>query len=552
MRHLIPLAMATAMTLPSTALACGGFFCNNNAPVDQTAEEIAFVVDEDLQQVTAHVKIMYEGPAEEFSWIVPVKAEPTLSVGTDALFDQLSANLVPWYQRQVDFGECPVTMTASATTVDSGGYSSSGGTVQVVSKGTVGPYDTVVLTASDTQTLVDWLNEHNFDVPAGTDAVLQPYLASGAYFVALRLAKDKDTGDLAPLVMTYEGTRASIPIQLTAIAAQPDMRLRVYVFGNYRAVPESYLHVRINPFAVNYWTNGSNYEDVISLAADEAGGHAFATDYSGPADFMAGTISRSDWTAERLAASQDQLELFTTLVDFGYPLDDAMLGVLSDLVTLPPELDGWAMEEVLSCVSCVDGALEGAPVDAAFVASVIDEEVLQPRAEADALFTDYPIVSRMTSSVSPEEMTIDPVFVFNSEMGPVERIRQATEIYDCSAQDGEGTWESPRRLRIDGYPDVQLPSMEELNELEMSEFEWLEMAGWTTPASLIIEATAAEGMPEVLVDRDPDAMSGGVPPIYDDAPEDSVAAAGCGCDTTGPASVGWLALLAGLFVRRRR
>ena len=80
MRHLIPLAMATAMTLPSTALACGGFFCNNNAPVDQTAEEIAFVVDEDLQQVTAHVKIMYEGPAEEFSWIVPVKAEPTLSV----------------------------------------------------------------------------------------------------------------------------------------------------------------------------------------------------------------------------------------------------------------------------------------------------------------------------------------------------------------------------------------------------------------------------------------------------------------------------------------
>ena len=197
-------------------------------------------------------------------------------------------------------------------------------------------------------------------------------------------------------------------------------------------------------------------------------------------------------------------------------------------------------------------ALNGAPVDAAFVASVIDEEVLQPRAEADALFTDYPIVSRMTSSVSPEEMTIDPVFVFNSEMGPVERIRQATEIYDCSAQDGEGTWESPRRLRIDGYPDVQLPSMEELNELEMSEFEWLEMAGWTTPASLIIEATAAEGMPEVLVDRDPDAMSGGVPPIDEDNPETSVAAAGCGCDTTGPASVGWLALLAGLFVRRRR
>lgn len=549
MRHMIPLALATALTMPTSAWACGGFFCNNNAPVDQTAEEIAFVVDEDQQQVTAHIKIMYEGPAEEFSWIVPVKAEPTLSVGTDALFDQLSLNLVPWYQRQVDFGECPVTMS-SASSVDNGGYSSSSGTVQVVSKGTVGPYDTVVLTASDTQTLVDWLTEHNFDVPAGTDAVLQPYLASGAHFVALRLSKDKDTGDLAPLVMTYEGTRASIPIQLTALAAQPDMRLRVYVFGNYRAVPESFLHVRVNPFAVNYWTNGANYEDVISMAADEAGGHAFATDYSGPADFMAGVISRPDWTPERLASAQDQLELLTTIVEYGYPLDDPMLAVLSDLITLDPAIDGWQMEEVLSCLSCVDSALEGAPVDAALVAAAIDEEVLQPRAEADALFTDYPIVSRMTSSISPEEMTIDPVFVFNSEMGPVERIRLATERFDCDAD--EDSWSVPRRLQIEGYPDVQMPSQRDLAEMELSEFEWLEMAGWTTPASLIIEATAAEGMPEVLVERDPDAMADGVPPLYDDPADSEVAAAGCGCDTTGPAAAGWLALLAGLFVRRRR
>ena len=41
------LLLAAAASLPAEALACGGFFCDNNQPIDQAAEQIVFAVDTD-------------------------------------------------------------------------------------------------------------------------------------------------------------------------------------------------------------------------------------------------------------------------------------------------------------------------------------------------------------------------------------------------------------------------------------------------------------------------------------------------------------------------
>ena len=43
-------------------------------------------------------------------------------------------------------------------------------------------------------------------------------------------------------------------------------------------------HVQINEAAIDWLNRGSNYSDVVSQAADEAGGRAFATDYAGSVD----------------------------------------------------------------------------------------------------------------------------------------------------------------------------------------------------------------------------------------------------------------------------
>ena len=53
------------------AQACGGLFCSASAPVNQAAERIIFSKNAD-QTVTAVVQIQYQGPSEEFAWVLPV------------------------------------------------------------------------------------------------------------------------------------------------------------------------------------------------------------------------------------------------------------------------------------------------------------------------------------------------------------------------------------------------------------------------------------------------------------------------------------------------
>src|SRR5262245_11571312 len=79
-------ALATVLvgvSLPSEALACGGFFCSR-VPVDQSGENIVFGVDG--RRVEAHVQIQYQGAAEKFAWVVPVPSLPQLSIGSPVLF----------------------------------------------------------------------------------------------------------------------------------------------------------------------------------------------------------------------------------------------------------------------------------------------------------------------------------------------------------------------------------------------------------------------------------------------------------------------------------
>src|SRR5262249_9796645 len=129
--------------------------------------------------------------------------------------------------------------------------------------------------------VLGWLREQGYALPPNMSDLLDRYVASDAWFVALKLKTGASTGDLAPLAMKYQADRASIPVQLTSISATPDMRMEVYVFSDGRALPESYLHVEINDAAIDWWSGGANYDRVISKAADEAGSHAFATDYHG-------------------------------------------------------------------------------------------------------------------------------------------------------------------------------------------------------------------------------------------------------------------------------
>ena len=494
------LVLPFLMLSPTPALACGGFFCDGGptpAPIDQAAERIVFGVDPVAGEVTAHVQIAYVGEAHDFAWVVPVSAVPELFLSNDALFNVVANATIPTFSLQNDTtGACDISMPMAGgdrDDTDSADFDSENG-VTVVASQVVGPYDTVVLKAENAELLVAWLQDQNYGVPDTLDAALAPYVAADQYFVALRLQSDKSTGDLAPLGMTYKGSKASIPIQLTSIAAAPDMPLQVYVLGPSRAVPDNYLHVQINQAAIDWYAGGTNYRQVVSRAADEAGGQSFATDFTGPANTFAGSLWRPAMVdVASLRTTSDPLQWLNNVV-FAVPASSQLTALLTALVPPPSGIDAATF---LSCPSCFEGQVSVADWDPDAATSALQETILTPLAAAQGLIDRSSRITRLSSSMDAAEMTVDPVFVFNAEMPQdLSNVHVAINTTHCGFFEGFGDGE--RTLTLEDGREIKLPSVDFLARRGLTEADY--MADLASPAAIVIEDLGQTGVGEVMFD----------------------------------------------------
>src|SRR5947207_8572863 len=108
MRNLLALTAIVGLALVNVtdATACGCFTPPDpSVPIVQAGERIAFAMSDG--QVTAHIQIQYQGSASDFGWILPLPSVPTLELGVDELFTQLTAQTQPKYKIQrVYEGRC--------------------------------------------------------------------------------------------------------------------------------------------------------------------------------------------------------------------------------------------------------------------------------------------------------------------------------------------------------------------------------------------------------------------------------------------------------------
>jgi MYXO-CTERM domain-containing protein len=528
--------------LSQPAAACGGFACDQLVPVLQSAERIVFGLHEDTGEVEMHVQITYEGEASAFAWVVPVPAAPEVFLTSGALFNQLAVRTAPTFQLlRREEGSCRDRLSlsfGSEHSINSGEFGapmSAGGGVVVEAEAQVGPYDTVTLQATSVQALLGWLADNDYALPPGSDGVIAPYVADGAHFLALKLAKDKDTGDLAPLALRYRASKPMVPVQLTSVSATPDMRMEVYAFADTRVVPESYLHVRINDAAVDWWGFGQNYPDVITEAADEAGGHAFATDYYGEVDLVGDLILEDRFDEAALRASADPIEWVERLRSALPVFPPELALVLEDQLGLEPGqgVGFW------NCPPCGDPAAFVGTADEA--TDDLLEQVIGPVRQAQVLLDTFPRLSRMTSSLDAVEMTVDPVFVANPDMAEpfVANLRQAELVYECG--NGRDDFHVPRRLVLKDGREIELPSEQWFSRNGTTELEYIEELG--DQKAQIIEQTGATGQPRIIADYTEDLFE--LVRLHN-------ALVGCGCDSGGASGPGALVGLLGLVVLRRR
>jgi MYXO-CTERM domain-containing protein len=467
------LAAGAGLTLaPRPAEACGGFFCAN-VPVVQTGEQIVFSMDRPSGAVHATINIAYQGAAQDFAWVLPLQSAPTkLEPGSTALFAALDAETRPTFSfsEVTTEGICSDNRAGLATFASAGGVaedanaSSPPAAPTVLQRAAVGPYDTVVLAGADAEGVRRWLVDAGYAV---TDAMMEsvvPYLAKGDVLVALKLQKDNDVGDIQPIAITMQGDELCVPIRLTAIAAQDDMEITTHVLSNEgRAIPENYFHVQPNFARLDWLNGGSNYRQLIAAAADEAQGNAFTTEYAGPTAPLAGRV----WSADRF-----DLRPFRAAASARAFVEAGMTSAFRGRREFPGVVlrhanaddlrrEGVDTQDFTRCPNCWLTQLERVRIDAAAAADELDTRIVQPDRRAQGELDAFRTLTRLYTLLSPEEMNVDPTFVFDARLPEVSNRHTAKLVLECGVGGAPGsagarlTLEDGRELAFDssGTPD---------------------------------------------------------------------------------------------------
>jgi hypothetical protein len=304
----LALAFAVQVRTP-VAEACGGFFCGRT-PVDQMAERIVFKVDEDT--TTMIVQIAYTGAAEDFAWVLPLGTVPavdSLAVFPQRALTALDANTGPQF---IPAEGCSYPALFSGTAVLPGGAppSAADSSVTVHYRAEVGPYDVAAIESEDPMALYDWLRDNDFNVNEPMLPYIRAYTDEGMKFLALKLQREAETSDIQPFRFDLPGTSPSIPLRMTALAAEPEMGLLVFVFGAERYNGANWPEVVIPDDRIVWrqstWPMQTNWAALVAKGVDEAGGQGWVTELAGSTEPILTSLATSAFAApeDEMAAAE--------------------------------------------------------------------------------------------------------------------------------------------------------------------------------------------------------------------------------------------------------
>ncbi|HVW24256.1 MAG TPA: DUF2330 domain-containing protein [Polyangiaceae bacterium] len=460
-----------------SAEAFGGVWSSRTARVRQAGEEILFVDNPDAT-MTAIVRMSYVGSSERFAWVIPVRGKPKIGVSSSTVFRRLEAATAPEYLVEVTTkGACKGRRATKSpdggvdtAPSDVAGVGDAAAPVREVERGFVDPYDYVVIkvdanNADPTRAATDWLSKNGYDLTNLERDVLAPYLKDDFALLAIRLTSHTDAGDVRPVVLTYDGKLPVIPLRPASVSAAGEVGIRVWVVGASQAVPQNYESLVLDEARIDWLScrthrvgtlpaGGSgpfgpdvrlprNYDAVVSAAVREAGGRGFVTELAGPASQY----------RERVWSALDEQQA-ATLLKRGYAdgvdaviaakerfggwdgFEDAVFGA-----TTPSA--GVAIDEFVRAPA---DHREDVTVDTKKFLRLLREKVTDPVAAAGALLHGGPYLTRLYTRMSPDAMTVDPVFDYNEDLAQVGATHIAKQLVRCRSTLSQR--EAPWRLRL--------------------------------------------------------------------------------------------------------
>ena len=210
----------------AAAFADGGMV----APPDVAIEEygqVAIIRHQDGMEQLA-VAASFRSQATDFSWILPLPAEPVVDSFRLALLDELQYYCRPLYRSSSGIG------CASAVS-DLGQFSDSLG-VEQLGQGVIGPYAYEVLKAAVPETLADYLRNQGYELPGTAASIFGHYTDKNwQYFVVGRLRDSisYEYGRSVGIRLTFASDSAVYPLYISRLSSGYSA-VAIYVVADHR------------------------------------------------------------------------------------------------------------------------------------------------------------------------------------------------------------------------------------------------------------------------------------------------------------------------------
>ncbi len=258
-------AVASLAQLPHADAFCGFYVGGAGAQMFNNATQVVL-----MRQGTTTILSMqnnYQGPPERFAMVVPVPVvvhKDQVQTLPREIFDKVDTlgapRLVEYWEADpcaVDAERDPSNMVleedeAMPSAPPPQSKSAREYHVKIEAQFSVGEYDIAVLSAKESTGLDGYLRANHYEIPAGAEPLLRPYVEAGTKFFVAKVDPTKvkfvtGMATLSPLRFFYDSPDFALPIRL-GLASSPgtqDLIVSVLAPGDTRYEVANYKNVTI-------------------------------------------------------------------------------------------------------------------------------------------------------------------------------------------------------------------------------------------------------------------------------------------------------------------
>ncbi len=238
---------------------CGFYVAKADASIFNNKSEVIMVRDGDTNVIT--MSNDFNGDVSDFAMVVPVPVvlkKEDIKIVDRKIFEYLDAYSAPRLVEYYDHNPCyryveeSMISTADNATIKStsrnGNIESYSKAVKIEAQYKIGHYDILILSATESTGLRDWLIQNGYKIPTTADEVLNPYIKSNMKFFVVKVDvtefKKQGFQYLNPLQIKFDSPKFMLPIRLGMANSQGAQDMIVYALTktgrvectNYRTV----------------------------------------------------------------------------------------------------------------------------------------------------------------------------------------------------------------------------------------------------------------------------------------------------------------------------